>query len=83
MNFLCANKIAPDGTPPAGKGGNNRAKAQGNYFSSVLSVLGDDGVLTLTCLPQGNFLLRRAGKKQSFDLKFIPWGWGSTQGTES
>ena len=33
---------------------------------------GNDWVLTLGSLPKGNFLLRRVGKDQSFDLQFAP-----------
>ena len=35
---------------------------------------GKDTGVTLGSIPQGDFLLRRAGKEQSFDLQFAPEG---------
>ena len=49
-----------------GRVGDSRAKVQGNYFSSAVSVQLNDRVLTLGYLPQGDFLLRRAGQRAKF-----------------
>ena len=48
-------------------------------FRVSLQCRGNDGVLTLGSLPQGDFW----GKEQSFDFQFAPWGWGLQHATES
>ena len=46
-----------------GKGGGSPAKARSNYFLMSQQCRGNNGILILLSLPQGDFLLRRAGQR--------------------
>ena len=55
--------ICNHGPIPTGRMEDSRAKLRGKYFLKSMQCRGNDRVLILRSLPQGDFLLRRAGQR--------------------
>ena len=49
-----------------GRVGDSRAKVRGNYFQVSPLCRGNDGVLTLGSLPQGDVIVRMVGQRAKF-----------------